>query len=367
MTRLAVLWREAWRPFFPLSALAGVVFLSLWGHSLSGGAPLSSIEHATAMIWGVFGSAVVGFLLTAFPRQNGAAPPSSRVLSALFAAQLAGLVALGASWMGAPTGVLASVLLLAVFASVLVIAVRVAVPALRKAYDGTTAFAPVAIGAGAVGLAIARFGPDPRLGLRLGVHGFLLLLALVLLDRLLPFFSKSVTPDYTGLRRKGFAPALALALLARAVTDVVWLDVVILAVLLRQWHGWGLRAVLQKPMIAVLHLGLTWIAAGYAAELFGAPGTLPTHLWMLGGMGTLLIGIATRVSLGHGGKPIRLDPVGAGVLALVQVAVVLRAVAPLAFPLSPAWMWIAPAISLSTAFAVWLLRFGPLALGGGDR
>ena len=95
-----MLWKEGYRPFFLLFPAWGVTLLALWVASLLGRPAIGFADHAVAMIWGVLGSAILGFLLTAYPRQNGAPPPARRTLIGFFSAQIAVQVALGASWAG---------------------------------------------------------------------------------------------------------------------------------------------------------------------------------------------------------------------------------------------------------------------------
>lgn len=352
---------EGYRPFFVFFPAWGALVMASWGLSLSGGGPMGPVDHGAVMIWGVLGSGVLGFLLTAYPRQNQATLPGPRALALALGAQLATQLAWVASWFGAPTRGLATGLGALLWGGMLAWSLPIAWRNLLGPRDGTTLGVPVALAAGCLGWIAVGLGDAAR-GFGLGGFGFLTLLALALLDRLLPFFSGRVLPGYSGRRRPGFVFVLAPLLLARGLLGPQrWLDLAVLALLLWQWSGWRPDQGLRAPMVAVLHLGIAWIAAAFAlsAWLGAAAGTLPLHLALLGGLGTLLFGLATRVTQGHGGEAVEADRWVYGVLGLAQAAALSRAGLPAlglagALPLS--------AGLLSAAFTLWALRFAPKAL-----
>lgn len=355
-----VFWNEAYRQFFPVMALAGAAGLVGWAVALRGGLSLSPLAHGAYLIWGVFGTGVLGFLFTAYPRQNEAPPPGR---AALVAALLAQLAAAGAAWHG-PLGVTGAIVGALPWLGALLWALPIATASLRRRWDDTTAAVPAALAMGGLGAAIFHAG-DPRLGLDLGLHGLLVAVALAVLDRVLPFFCSKAVPGYDGFRRPRFAPLLLGAVLLRVgLRDHPAVgDVAMLAVLARQISGWRPWPAMRTPMIGVLYLGLAWIAAGYALDLaMGPPGrALATHAWMVGGLGTLLFGVSMRVARGHAGLPIQMGADGAALLALVQLAAILRlALAPLGWPALAI-----PAGALALAFAGWLARLGPLMLRKG--
>lgn len=356
------LWREGYRPFFLVFPLAGLGALGLWIWSLAGGPPARPVDHAALMIWGVLGSAVLGFLLTAYPRQNDATPPTARALAWALGAQLALLGAMLGSWLGLPLGGLATALGASIWGGATVWAARIAAPSLRRKRDATTAAVPFALLAGLVGWLLTRLGQDPRQGVALGLHPFLIGVALSLLDRLLPFFASKVVKGYDGVRKPFFTgPLLALLALRALGYGPLWLwDVGVLALLARQAAGWRAHRVLRAPMVAVLVLGVAWIAAGYAVDAALGQSPLATHLWTVGGLTTLVLGIATRVTRGHGGLPVALDGWGLAALLLVQAAALLRAALPAVIPLPSALQLHGSAALLGLALLLWWIRHAPL-------
>ena len=358
--------REAYRPFFLVFPLIGAAALAGWVGGLRGHLALGPTDHAAAMIWGVLGLAVLGFLGTAYPRQNDAAPPSPALLSGALALALATTLAWAAAWMGAPTRGLVAALGATLWAGVWVWATRIAWGTLRRRWDGTTAAVPLALGAGLAGWIEVGWGSDPRLGVALGLHPFLIGLALALLDRLLPFFCSKAVPGYSGTRKPGFAVSLLPLLLLRALAwgPIALWDAALLLLLIRQAVGWRIDQGLRTPMVAVLILGVGWLGLGYAAELVLGPGPAPTHLWTVGGLGTLVLGISTRVTRGHGGLPVALDRWTGLALALLQAATLLRVV-PALTGAQGLGTWSAAAAALGLAWTIWWVRHARLLTRSG--
>lgn len=362
--RASNLWRDGYRSFFLAFPPVGVVALVLWTLALHGRLRATPAEHGALMLWGVLGLAALGFLFTAYPRQNEASPLSPPLLVTALLLSLGSTGLLLASWVGAPTAAMGEGLRLVLWIGVTAWAARIAWASLRRKWEATTAAVPVALALGAVGQGLAAWGPNPSQGVSLGLHGFLIGLALSLLDRLLPFFSRSV-PGWQGARRPWFIPALLAVLALRGLGwGPAWaLDLGVLALVARQLYGWQAWKLAGAPMVAVLVVGVGWLVAGYAVDAALGPGPAATHLWTLGGLSTLVFGIATRVTRGHGGLPVALDGAGAAALILVQLAVVLRAVLPLIMSVPRGVMLDGSATLLMLALLVWWIRHAPLTWG----
>ena len=92
--------------------------------------------------------------------------------------------------------------------------------------------------------------------------------------------------------------------------------------------------------------------------MMGAPATVSTHALLVGGMGSLLLGISMRVVRGHSGLPVVLGQTGVGVLALASLAAVIRVGAGLLG--APPAVYQLSAVVLGTAFLLWFVRFAVL-------
>ena len=358
--------REPYRLAFPAAMAAGVGALLWWVGALAGrGAALAAADHGLLMIYGVLGTAVVGFLATAWPRQNNGAPLPPAIILALGGVQIGFVV--GLLW--SPARLIGLGLAAIAWAALGIWAAAIAIPGPGKSRDPTSAWGPGCLLAAAAGMGLAAM-ESPSAGANLGLHGFLLPLALLLLDRLLPFFSKSKIPIFTGRRRPGFAlPLLVLGIgrgLAMEGSVVGALDLALLLLIARQWQGWRPDQALRPALVGVLHLGVAWILAGYLVDLVAIgsgspPGLLARHLWTVGGLGTLVFSIAIRVTRGHANTPLLLGKDGAILIGLVQLACLAR----LGAHLSPGLAPLAVAAGLlGLAFLGWLVRLGPLVRQG---
>ncbi|HEX6612422.1 MAG TPA: NnrS family protein, partial [Rhodanobacteraceae bacterium] len=126
------------------------------------------------------------------------------------------------------------------------------------------------------------------------------------------------------------------------------------------WRGWG---TLREPMLWVLHLGYLWLAIGLFLRGLGLTGAWnqpeieTLHGITVGALGTLSLGMMTRVSLGHSGREIRANLPLVVVFILPTVAATLR----LGFGTS-GWTW--AACAWVTAFLIWLVVIAPVLVGG---
>jgi uncharacterized protein involved in response to NO len=90
------------------------------------------------------------------------------------------------------------------------------------------------------------------------------------------------------------------------------------------------------------------------------------HALTAGAMGTMTLAVMTRATLGHTGRDLTADGVTVVLYAMVVIAAVLRVLAPLSDAYYEPLLWVAGA-GWSAAFALFLLRYGPLLLGWSRR
>jgi uncharacterized protein involved in response to NO len=354
------LWSEPYRLLFPVAALTGTVASLAWLGALSGRGPaISPLQHGMLMLVGVLGAAVIGFLMTAYPRQNGGAVlgRGGALLVAVGQSVVTALL-IGGWWLPAlqSAGLL---LAWALWAGLSIWALRIAVPSLRRGFDATTAGVPGVLLAGAIGIVLCLGWP--MVGLSVVLLGALVPLAILLLDRLVPFFSRRIS-GYTGGRRGGLLAGLvagsALRLLAGESPWAAGVSLGLAAIIARQWWGWQPLKGARVPLIAVLHLGMIWLIGGYLVDAaYGLRVAL--HFWTLGLL-TLVLGVAIRVMRGHGGETLRLGGDGVMLVGLVQLAALGRAVLPVLGVTDPSLIWLTPAALMGAVFALWGVLLGPL-------
>lgn len=389
----APLWVSAFRPFYLLGALYAPLLMAVWAGAYLGawGVPSSAMPlglwHGHEMIFGFAAAIITGIVLTALPSWAGTREIHGRPLALLAALWLAGRLA----WWAAPSlpplavAIADNLLFPAVF-------VMVAPQLLRAANPLYLLLLPVLVALSGANLAFhAGLGAgDPALaglGLRAGVYAVIVLYVLK---------GGVLTPIFTGnaLREKGRGaqPPFRLALDVAAVALVVLLAGFDLAAAplpatgaaalactfihawrVGRWQGWRVADV---PLVLVMHLGFAWLIFAFALKAVAAltgfvPETAWLHAFTVGSLGMMMLGLMTRVSLRHTGRPLHL-PTAMRVAGVLVFAAALVRLAASVHELD-AWVVAVAALLWTSAFVIYLSRFGAmllapsLARGGGKR
>jgi len=361
------------RPFFASCALYAVVVMAAWigvfvsGWRVAGSQPGN--WHAHEMIHGVAAAAIAGFLLTAVPKWTATRAVDGVALLALWLLWLTGRIGFWVADTGnvSPSGRIAEGLDL-LFLPALAVAVAwpivktgtrrnlliVIVLAALFASNLMQGFAPLAQKANILALDLVmllmviiggRIGPTftrnwlARRGLNaesVKVHRWLDITALGLVILLALATLLGAPQPLLGT----ISLAAALAHLARLV----------------EWQGW--RA-WRDPLVWVLHLGYAWIVIalllrGIAGHTFALPWNAWIHALGVGAMGTLILGVMARATLGHTGRELRLPAGGWTMFALVTVAAIART--------GNAMGWFDHNVSLSVAGLAWIAAFSMFGL-----
>jgi uncharacterized protein involved in response to NO len=126
---------------------------------------------------------------------------------------------------------------------------------------------------------------------------------------------------------------------------------------------WRLRDSLKVPILGMLHIGFAWL--GIALTLYTLQSlTLlftghlilakaPLHALVIGYFTSVLIAMATRVTLGHSGRMMKADRLTWGIFLAFQTVAMLRIVSEL-----PGLDLVVRSHLYLCAAAVWLLCFG---------
>jgi uncharacterized protein involved in response to NO len=219
------------------------------------------------------------------------------------------------------------------------------------------------------------------IALTVGLWGFVLPLMITVAHRMLPFFSSTVLKPYQVFNPRWILSALPLLIAGHVFCE--WLE-------LPQWrfvfdlplagigvhlsYRWGLRRSFEVRLLAILHMAFAWFGIGmtlYAADslllVAGADiglGRAPLHALGIGLIASMTIAMASRVSLGHSGRPLVADTLvwlscwGLHLAALLRVLGELPlgdALLGLPLNLWAALVWLASVIP-------WVARFAPLYL-----
>jgi uncharacterized protein involved in response to NO len=329
------------RPFFLLAALFAAAAVPLWILIYQGILePVSylppTIWHAHEMVFGFAVAVIAGFLLTAASNWTGRRTASGLGLAALAGLWLAGRALIVAG------GALPAALVAAIDVAFLpVLAITLAVPILAAGNRRNVIFPVVLLVLGALNLAIhlstlGAIGCDPSRVLRVAIDLILLMIG-VLGGRVIPSFTKNALPHarVNPCPKASVLALVSLALLAlsdaatgnAAITGGVALAAGLVNLL--RMRGWGGRATFRHPILWILHVGYGWIGIGLAlrgiGELTGiVPADAGIHALTLGAIGSMILGMMSRVALGHTGRAIVPAKLTIAAYWLVNVAALLR-------------------------------------------
>ncbi|HKP27406.1 MAG TPA: NnrS family protein, partial [Dongiaceae bacterium] len=177
---------------------------------------------------------------------------------------------------------------------------------------------------------------DPSRRLRIAIDLILLMIG-VLGGRVIPSFTKNALPHakVNPCPKASVLALLSIAALAiaematdnTAVTGAIALAAGVINVL--RVRGWGTFATRRTPILWILHVGYAWLAGGLilrgAAELTDLiPLDAGMHALTLGAIGSMIIGMMSRVALGHTGRSIVPAPLTVAAYWLVNAAALLR-------------------------------------------
>jgi uncharacterized protein involved in response to NO len=367
------LFEYPFRIFFVSLGLWAVVAIPLWLSMLSGVLvpPLALpmlIWHQHEMLFGFLNAAIAGFLLTAVCVWTQTNRLHGYALAGLWAVWLAGRVLL---LVGEPLpdwlvhGVnLAFLPLVIVDAGWRVIKVRQ-----QRQYPLLLALTLLWLMQ--VGLVLQPQGPFAAAGLVAAMT-----LMLIIGGRITPSFSggwlksRGLDADirtYEGLER---ATLISMLLLFIAVLLNWSAGIVLMAVCaalasgwrLWLWRGWRVRS---EPLLWVLHLSILWIPVALLLLVAVESGAIASTVWRhaagFGAMGGLILGVITRVSLGHTGRPLVLPSGIVAAYILIQVGALLRVSTGLTVLPWHTGVLIS-GVCWSAAFALFLWRYLPVLM-----
>ena len=126
---------------------------------------------------------------------------------------------------------------------------------------------------------------------------------------------------------------------------------VLSAVRVIRWQGWRIR---QEPLLWILHLPQLMISAGWLVMAGGLLGWWSPLIWIhliaIGAAAALILGVISRVSLGHTGRPLQL-PAGMALAFFLIVLCALIRVLTAASGLP--WT-----VGIAFSMGLWVMAFG---------
>ncbi len=376
------------RVLFLPGAIQGVIAMLWWlldlESRLAGGVGLAvaglpaPLLHGWLMVYGFFPFFIFGFLFTAAPNWlSGPGVSRTAYLStALGLSTGAALLYFGQSSLGLLLHLLGwSAALQALLATL-----RAGKDADKRHAWAT--WAALCLGAAGEMLMLAGLlferGEWLQPALELGVWGCLAPLFLTVCHRMIPFFTSRVVGDYVMIRP--YAPLWAMwtacllhvALTATGQGGLTWLVDLPLAALAFWFSSrWGFLRGFQVRLLAMLHVAFLWAGAAFVLHgldslagflgLAWSAGQAPLHALGIGFFGAMLIGMASRVSLGHSGRALRADTATWWLFWLLQVVAMLRMLPEMSAGLAPDRIVSVAGLAWVLVFGAWAWKYAPMA------
>jgi uncharacterized protein involved in response to NO len=132
------------------------------------------------------------------------------------------------------------------------------------------------------------------------------------------------------------------------------------------WHGWLVR---KEPLLWILHLSLLWIPIALLLLAANAMGWVNPFAWVhalaVGAMAGLILGVMTRVVLGHTGRMLLLPRFMVATYVLIHVGALVRVLVELVPWLNHNHFMHGLEVSAgcwTLAFAIFLWRYVPILL-----
>jgi uncharacterized protein involved in response to NO len=372
---LAPFWASPFRPFCALGMAYGILLMALWvaAQSETTILPHGTLSpqqwHAHEMMFGFAGAIICATVLTALPGWAHTPEVRGAPLAGLVALWLAGRIAfLGIAWLPPAVVIVANgglyVALLALFATQL------------RHVANRYYLLLLPVFAGMLAGDVLFLTGHAETGLMACLYSIVLVYALKG-GVLVPVFTGNhlratgrggQTPFLLPLEVAAIVAVVALAAADLAGAPPRWRAAAALAafavhaVRLLRWRGWK---VLDTPLLWTMHIGYAWMVLAFL--LLGlsdlgveGAGRAWLHAFTVGALGSMMLGLMTRVALRHTGRPLVLPSAIVGAYLLMQVAALLRVAGAMAG--STALLVALAGAAWIAAFAIYLACFGSMLL-----
>lgn len=368
----APFWGRGFRPFFFLGTIFSILSIAIWGAFYAGigiTPPVFFLDpiswHAHEMIYGFSMAIVAGFLLTAVANWTGGAPARQIHLAGLCALWIMGRIVMGID-LGLPTWLIITLEVLFVPA----LAISLAIPLLRSWNKRNFVF-----------LTLLSVLCACDLWFLIGGDMSALYVALMMVLMMVSLIGGRIIPAFTvaALRRRGIQAfqtdqdKMDIAALASLVAVTLCLvfakQTIILGVVaaassiihgIRMRHYHSIKS-LQDPLLWILHAGYGWLVIGLALLALTGFGLFETkaviHALTAGCIGSMILGMICRVTLGHTGRVLHADPLTTLSFYAIQIAATMRVFGPMLSPDHTTQWIIYSALLWTLCFAAYLIVF----------
>ncbi|MCB1949231.1 NnrS family protein [Nitrosomonas sp.] len=385
------------RSLFLAGALQGIFTLTWWVYDLAGRyALLGSFSvwsiaptwsHAFLMIYCFFPFFIFGFLFTTYPNWLNGKKISKNVYMTTCLLMVVGVALfytglIHGQWLSilGVTAILGG--FISAFRALQLVLIQAKGQDRRHAIVTSTALLMGCLGIAAYLLWLLT---EAQLLLDFSRHAgiwfFLMPILLAVSHRMIPFFSSRVLDNYVIVRPYWILWIMLACTVAHGLLQLMqllqylWLSDFLLALCaLYLSIRWGLLRSFQVSLLAVLHIAFAWLSVSML--LFGLQslvfmqtetetwilGMAPLHALAIGYFASMVLGMASRVTIGHSGRPLVLDRFTWQLFIGFQATTVIR-VLPELIPaigqFAPALYLIAGLIWL-TCFTLWAIRYIPI-------
>lgn len=380
------------RSLFLGGALQGVLTLLWWvfdlagRYAIAGSATTWSIAptwaHAFLMIYGFFPFFIFGFLFTTYPNWMDGEKVKPREYMATCLLMAAGMVLFYAGLLTHKAIIIAGVELMLTGWGIAVYVLfrilfsatgqdkrhaRVTSAALFMGWLGMAAYLLWLVTESSAVLDFARHA---------GIWFFLLPIVLTVSHRMIPFFSSRVLDNYEMVRPYWMLGLMLACMVAHGclqwleLTAYLWIvDFPLAVCAIYLSYRWGFLRSFKVSLLAVLHVSFAWL--GVSMLLYGAQslifmlsgsmlfGLAPLHALAIGYFASMILAMASRVTLGHSGRPLELDSFTWLLFLGFQTAAVLRILSDI-IPIIAPILYVAAGLVWLICFVLWAAKYAPI-------
>ena len=180
-----------------------------------------------------------------------------------------------------------------------------------------------------------------KIAINAGFYLFLFMIIFTISQRMIPFFTRVMAPEYIINKSPKLLDILCLLLILKVFLlsfenpklNLI-VDIPLFMLITKELIRWKLPVGQMPPIVWVLHLGLFWIPVAFLISIiegimaFSSPEFFfekaVIHTLAVGYFVTVLIGFGTRVILGHSGRKIQTNNFVVTIFIAIQILAFLR-------------------------------------------
>jgi uncharacterized protein involved in response to NO len=215
-----------------------------------------------------------------------------------------------------------------------------------------------------------------KIAINSGFYLFLFMIIFIISQRMIPFFTRVMVPEYVINKSPKLLDTIFFLLLLKVILLSfdnpklnLFADIPIFLFIVKELVRWKMPTFRTPPIVWILHLGLYWIVVAFFISIvegifsFIYPNfyfeKVVIHTLAIGYFVTVLIGFGTRVVLGHSGRKIETKLFALFIFISVQILAVVRIFASICvnFGLKYIFFIELSAILLILALIIWSFKY----------